>query len=148
KDVVRDTQVVAQNASPLGDRKPGLLIDPPRQELGDPTVGIGITGRSDIGFDTAGRAVAADHVEKLIRGKMCQLVKADQSDLSALPVMDRGFKLQMRKLDLATIWPMPLMNPEARDPAKSRIKVEALIPQGSGNGDLGGCAPEEYRCKI
>src|SRR5262249_27225992 len=65
----------------------------------------------------------------------------------ALPVMYRGFKLQMRKLDLAAVWPVPLMHPKARGPAKSRIKVEALIPQGSGTGDLRGRAPEEYRRK-
>src|SRR5262249_4211625 len=56
--------------------------------------------------------------------------------------------LQMRKLDLAAVWPVPLMHPKARGPAKSRIKVEALIPQGSGTGDLRGRAPEEYCRKI
>jgi hypothetical protein len=40
------------------------------------------------------------------------------------------------------------MHPEARDPAKSWIEVETLIPQGSGTGDLRGRAPEKYRRKI
>ena len=79
---------------------------------------------------------------------MSQFVKTDQRNLSPLPVVDGGVKLQMRKLDLTTVCPVPLMLPEARDPAKSRIKVEALIPQGSGTGDLRGRAPEKYCRKI
>ena len=83
-----------------------------------------------------------------MRGEMCQLVKADQSDLRTLPVKYGGFKLQMREFDFATVWPLLLVHPEAQDPAKSRIKVEALIPQGSRTGDLRGRAPDEDRRKI
>jgi hypothetical protein len=36
-----------------------------------------------------------------MRREMGQLVKTDQRNLSALPVVDRGVKLQVRKLDLA-----------------------------------------------
>jgi hypothetical protein len=36
-----------------------------------------------------------------MRREVGQLVKTDQRDLSALPVIDRGGKLKMRKLDLA-----------------------------------------------
>src|SRR5208282_5171558 len=127
-DVIRDSDIIAQNADPLGDRKPGFRVDPPCQELGDPTVRLRVAGRPDIGLDAAGRAVAADHVEKLMRGEMRQLVEADQGDLSALPVMNGGFELQMRKLDLAAIWPAPLVHPEVRDTPEPRIEVQALIP--------------------
>jgi hypothetical protein len=40
---------------------------------------------------------------------MRQLVKADQRDLRALPVVDRGVELQMRELDLAGPWPAPVV---------------------------------------
>ena len=38
----------------------------------------------------AGRAVAADQEEELLRGEMGQLVKADQCNLRALPLVDCG----------------------------------------------------------
>jgi len=100
-DLVRNPDVIAHNAGSLGDRQPGLRVDPPRQEVGDPTVGVRIASGTDVGPHTTGRAVAADHVEELMRREMGQLVKADQRNLSALPVVDRGVKLQVRKLDLA-----------------------------------------------
>jgi hypothetical protein len=60
----------------FGDRKPGLLVDPPGQELGDPAVRIGVARRSDVGPGTAGRAATADQVEELARGEMRQLIEA------------------------------------------------------------------------
>jgi hypothetical protein len=59
---------------------------------------------------------------------MRQFVETDQRDLSALPVVDGGFKLQVRKLDLAGAWPAPLARSEMRDAADPRIEVLALIP--------------------
>jgi hypothetical protein len=59
---------LAQNAGTLGDRKPGLRVDPPRQEVGDPAVRVRVARRTDIRPDAAGRAVAADHVEELSIG--------------------------------------------------------------------------------
>ena len=119
---------MAQNTGPLGDRQPGLLVDPPRQELGDPAVRIGVARRTDVGPDTAGRAVAADHVEELAHGEMRQLIEADQCDLRALPVVDRGVELQMRELDLAGARPAPFVASVVRDAAEPRIEVHALVP--------------------
>src|SRR5204862_8264054 len=120
--------VIAQNADPLGDWKPGLLVDPPRQKLGDPTIGVRVAGGADVGPHPTGRAVAADHVKKLIRREMGQLVEADQRNLRALPIVDGGFELQMRKLDLAGARPAPLMHPKMRGTTQPRIEAEALIP--------------------
>src|SRR5215467_10331185 len=79
---------------------------------------------------------------------MGQLVETDQRDLSTLPVMHGGFELQMRKLDLAAIWPAPLMHSVMRSATSPRIKTEALIPQCSRVGDLRCRAPEEYRREV
>ena len=43
------TTRIAENTGALGDRQPGLLVDPPGEELGDPTVRIGVAGRPDKG---------------------------------------------------------------------------------------------------
>src|SRR5258708_40244355 len=82
-----------------------------------------IARRADIRPDAAGRAVAADHVEELMRREMRQFVETDQRDLSALPVVDGGFKLQVRKLDLAGARPAPLAHTEVRGPADPWIEV-------------------------
>jgi hypothetical protein len=63
-----------------------------------------------------------------MRGGMRQLVKADQGDLSALPVMDRGFKLQMRELDFAAIWPAPLMHADMWGTTELGTEGHALVP--------------------
>ena len=44
------------------------------------------------------------------------------ADLSALPVMNRGLKLQMRKLDFAAIWPAPLMHADMWGTTELRIE--------------------------
>src|SRR4029078_4555019 len=58
-----------------------------------PAVGVGVARRSDVRPYPASRAVAADHVEELMRGEMRQLVKTDQGDLSALPIIDGAVEL-------------------------------------------------------
>ena len=80
--------------------------------------------------------------------EMRQFVETDQRDLSALPVVDGGFELQVRKLDLAAAWPAPLARSEVRGAAEPRIEVLALIPQPAGVGDLWRRAPEEYRGEV
>src|SRR6266850_3074821 len=80
--------------------------------------------------------------------EMGQLVKTDQRDLSALPVIDRGGELKMRKLDLAAAWPAPFLRSQVRGATEPRIEVQALVPQPAGVGDLGCGAPEEYRGKV
>jgi hypothetical protein len=74
---------------------------------------------------------------------MRQLVEADQRNLRALPVVNRGFELQVGELDLATARPAPLAHPQMRGAAEPGIEIEALIPQSSGIGDLGHGAAEE-----
>src|SRR5215467_7046693 len=74
---------------------------------------------------------------------MRQFIKADQRNLRTLPVINRGFELQMGKLDLAAVPPAPLTQPHLRGAAKSRIKIQALIPERSGVGDLRHCGSEE-----
>ena len=83
-----------------------------------------------------------------MRREMRQFVETDQRNLSALPVVDRGFKLQMRKLDLAGARPAPLVHADVRSTTDQRIDVLALIPQAAGSGDLGRRAPEEYRREV
>src|SRR5467141_820357 len=122
-DLFRDADEIAQNAGTLGDRKPALRVNQPRQEVGNPTVRVRVARRADIGPDAAGRAVAADHVEELMRREMRQFVETDQRNLSALPVVNGGFKLQVRKLDLAGARPAPLAHTEVRGPADPRIEV-------------------------
>jgi hypothetical protein len=63
-----------------------------------------------------------------MRREVRQFVETDQGDLSALPVVNSGFELQMRELDLAGAWPAPLAHSEMRDPTEPRIEVQALIP--------------------
>jgi hypothetical protein len=75
---------------------------------------------------------------------MGQLVEADQRNLRALPLVDRGVELQMRELDLAAVFPAPFVGAVERVTAEPRIKVQALVPQPAGVGDLRGGAPKEY----
>jgi hypothetical protein len=83
-----------------------------------------------------------------MRGEMGQLVETNQRDLRALPVVNGGVELQMRKLDLASARPAPLACTEMRDPAEPRIKILALIPQSTGIGDLRRRAPEKDRGEV
>jgi hypothetical protein len=59
---------------------------------------------------------------------MGQFVETDQGNLSTLPIVDRGFKLQMRELDLAGALPAPFARAEVRGPADLGIEIEALVP--------------------
>ena len=136
------------NAGPLGDRKPALRIDPPLQEVGDPRVRVRVARRADVRPDAASRAVPADHVKELMRRKMRQFVEADQRNLCTLPVVNRGFELQVRELDLAAARPTPLAHPQMRGAAEPGVEIQALIPQRSGIGDLGHGAPEEHGGEI
>jgi len=63
---------MAQHPGSLGDRKPALRVDPPRQEIGDPAIGVWVAGRTNVRLDATGRAVAADHVKELMSRKMRQ----------------------------------------------------------------------------
>src|SRR6516162_7397901 len=92
---------------------------------------------------TAGRAVAAHHVKELMGREMRQFIKADQRNLCTLPVINRGFELQMGKLDLAAPRPAPLAQPHMRGAAKPRVNTQALVPERSGVGNLWHRAPEE-----
>ena len=133
---------------PLGDRQPGLRVDPPRQEVGDPAVGVGVAGSANIGPHAAGRAVAADHVEELVRREMRQLVETDQRDLRTLPVIDGAVELQVREFDLAAPRPAPLAHSDVWRSANPGIEFLALIPQSAGIGDLRCGAPEEHRGEV
>ena len=75
-------------------------------------------------------------------------VEADQCDLRALPVVDRGVELQMRELDLAGTRPAPFKCPQMRAATEPRIEVQALVPYPARIGDLRRCAPEEHRGKA
>ena len=83
-----------------------------------------------------------------MRRKMRQLVKTEQGDLSALPIIDGAVELQMGKLDLAAARPAPLAGAEVWGAAEPRIELSALIPQSAGIGDLRRGAPEEYRGEV
>jgi hypothetical protein len=74
---------------------PALRVDPPGKKIGDPGVGVRVAGRPDVRPHTAGRAVAAHHVKELMGREMRQFIKADQRNLRTLPVINRGFELQM-----------------------------------------------------
>ncbi len=127
-DLFRDADVIAQNAGPLEDRKPALWINPPCQELGDPTVRVRVAGRPNVRLDATVRAVAADHVEELMGREVGQLVETDQRDLGALPAVDRDPKLQMRELDLAAARPAPFLRSQVRGVTDPRIEVLAPVP--------------------
>ena len=81
-------------------------------------------------------------------GEMGQLVETDQGDLGALPLIDRRVVLEMRKLDLASAWQAPFLGTPVRGTTEPRIKVQALVPQPAGVGDLRGGAPEEYSAEA
>jgi hypothetical protein len=63
-----------------------------------------------------------------MRREMRQLVETDQRDLSALPVVNGGFELQVRKLDLTGVRSAPLAQSAVRGSTKPWIEVLALIP--------------------
>jgi len=126
-DVAGNADVVAQNAGALGDRQPGLRVDPPRQEIGNPTVRVRVAGGADVGPHATGRAVTADHVEELMRGEMRQLIETNEGNLRAPPVVDRGVELQVREFDLAAAPPAPLARPGMRGAAEPGIEVLALV---------------------
>jgi hypothetical protein len=88
----------------------------------------GLQVAPDIRSHPAGRAIATDHKEKLMRREMRQLVKTKQRDLRPLPVVDRGIKLQMREFDFAGMRPPPLAHAEMRGSAQPGIEVQRLIP--------------------
>jgi len=148
EDLFRDPNVIAQHAGAFEDWQPGIRVDPPRQEIGDPALGVGVARRADVRPHAAGRAVAADHVEELMRRKMRQLIKTEQGDLSALPIIDGAVELQMGKLDLAAARPAPLASAKVRGATEPRIELSALIPQSARIGDLRRGAPEEYRGEV
>src|SRR6202040_2510598 len=141
--LLRDADVIAQHTGAFGDCQPALRVDPPRQEVGDPAVGVGVAGGANVGPHAASRAVAADHVKELMRGEMRQLVETDQRDLRALPGINRAVELQVRELDPAGARPAPLAHSDMRDPAKAGVEVLALIPQPAGIGYLRGRAPKK-----
>jgi hypothetical protein len=58
---------------------------------------------------------------------MRQFVEADQRNLRTLPVVNRGFELQVRELDLAAR-PAPLAHSQMRDAAEPGVEIQALIP--------------------
>jgi len=74
---------------------------------------------------------------------MRQFVEADQRNLRTLPVINSGFELQVRELDLAAARPAPLAHSHVRGAAELRIEISALIPERSGIGNLGHGAPEK-----
>src|SRR5215472_16209145 len=127
-NVAGNADVVAQHTGPFGDRQPALRVDPPRQEVGDPTVRVRVAGGADVRPHAAGRAVAADHVEELMRGEMRQLVETHQRNLRTLPVVDGVVELQVREFDLAAAPPAPLARPQMRGAAESWIEVLGLVP--------------------
>jgi hypothetical protein len=59
---------------------------------------------------------------------MRQFVEADQRNLRTLPVVNRGFELQVRELDLAAARPAPLAHSHMRGAAELRIEIQALVP--------------------
>ena len=77
----RDADVITQHPGPLGDRQSGLWINPPPQEIGHPAVGVRVAGGADIGSHATSRAIAADHVKKLMRREMRQFVETQKRDL-------------------------------------------------------------------
>jgi hypothetical protein len=83
-----------------------------------------------------------------MRREMGQLVKTDQRDLRALPVVDGVIELQVRELDLAAARPAPLAGAGVRGAAKPRIEVSTLIPQPAGVGNLRRGAPEENCAEV
>ena len=74
---------------------------------------------------------------------MRQFVEADQRNLRTQPVINSGFELQVRELDLAAARPAPLAHSHVRGAAELRIEISALIPERSGIGNLGHGAPEK-----
>ena len=62
-------------------------------------------------------------------------------------MIDRAIQLEMGKFDFAASWPAPFAGAVVRDATKSRIEVQALVPQSAGIGDLGRRAAEEHRSK-
>jgi hypothetical protein len=94
-DFFGNADEIAQHAGALGERMPAHRIDPPGKEVGDPRIRVGVAARPDVGPDTTGRAVAAHHVKELMRREMRQFIEADQRNLRTLPVINRGFELQM-----------------------------------------------------
>jgi hypothetical protein len=63
-----------------------------------------------------------------MRREMRQLIETNQRDLSALPIVNSGFKLQVRKFDLAIAWPAPLAHADLRGTTEQRVEVSAFIP--------------------
>ena len=83
-----------------------------------------------------------------MRREMRQFVEADQRNLRTLPVVNRGFELQVRELDFAAARPAPLAHPKMRSAAEPGIEIQALIPERSGIGDLRHGAAEEHGAEI
>src|SRR5262249_18475685 len=76
-----DAAKPAEFAGALRDGEPRRLVDPPRDEFSNPRTRVRVARRADIGPDAASRAVAGEHVEELLGGKVRQLVETDQRDL-------------------------------------------------------------------
>ena len=79
---------------------------------------------------------------------MRQVVETDQCNLRALPVVNCGFKLQMRKLDLAAARPAPLAHSGVWSATEPRIELQTFIPSPPGIRDLRHRAAKVYRGKV
>ena len=144
-DRVADTDEPAQDAGAFRNCKPRLRIDPPGDELGDPTV-----RRPDC--TSPGYTGGPPHIErlretmyqKLFRREVRQLVEADQWDLRTLPVQDRLVVLEVAEADRRTRWECPLkVRSTARDAADIVIELLALVPQSALVSDLDERPPKE-----
>jgi len=85
---------------------------------------------SRVGPHAAHRAIAAKHVPELLLAEMRQLIEANQRDLTALPIQDGLFMLQLLKRNRRARRERPRKVGLVRLGAEHRIEL-AAVPIGN-----------------
>ncbi|KAG1080968.1 hypothetical protein G6F57_021583 [Rhizopus arrhizus] len=128
---------------------PGVLVDPPCDELGHPRISVRVARRAHIGPHAASRPIARQHVEELRLREVAQLIENDQGDLRPLVGENVLVILQVPHLHLRARREIPLevwaglrLGPE------QGVQFHRLGPQAARRADLGAIAPEEQRREL
>ena len=146
-EIVAELHEPTEFTGALGDRVAGLLIDPPLDKLGDPTVGVGVSRRHDPGPDAAGAPVAAEHVRELPPGEVRQLVEPDQADLRALPVEAVALILHVGERDAGAGGEPPFELLFSGGGLERRIDLGTVVPEAALGPDLCGGPAEDDRAE-
>lgn len=135
--VIRGNEVT-DNAIAFGDRESGIRINPPGNEIGDPTGSVRIAGTANVGLYTAGRSVSSEQVKELAAREVRQFVESDVAILRSHVIVFVFFVLQVAATDHCArvedgVKRLPFPQPRA----KRRKPFPHFIPDATAPAKLG-----------